>query len=239
MQFAVVSDVHGNIFALEAVLRDLQKVSPDFVVCAGDLVGYGAHPNEVIDLVRQERIMTVMGNYDDGTGFDKPECGCAYTDPQMAQMGAQSLEWTKAQVAAENKAFLRGLLGRLEFRTHGRKIAVVHGSPRRINEYLTVDRPEASIRRMIDAEGLNILICGHTHIPYVRQLDNRYLINTGSVGKPKDGDPRAGYVLITLAEDTVEPVIRRVEYDAEKAARAVEAAGLPGHFADMLRQGRG
>lgn len=92
---------------------------------------------------------------------------------------------------------------------------------------------------MFDAEGLNILICGHTHIPYVRQLDGQYLINAGSVGKPKDDDPRAGYVLITLGEDIVEPVIRRVEYDAEKAARAVEAAGLPGDFADMLRQGRG
>lgn len=238
MRFAVISDIHGNIHALEAVLRDWQKSSPDFAVCAGDLVGYGAHPNEVIDLIRRERIPAVMGNYDDGAGFDKPECGCAYTDPQMAGMGNRSLQWTKDHVPAENKVFLRGLLGRLGFCVYGRKMAVVHGSPRRMNEYLTADRPEDSVRRLLDAEGLDVLVCGHTHVPYVRLIGDRRLINAGSVGKPKDGDPRAGYVLVTVTEDAVEAEIRRVAYNVEAAAGAVESSGLPREFASMLRQGK-
>lgn len=239
MRFAVLSDIHGNIHALEAVLRDLRNEFPDFVVCAGDLVGYGAHPNEVIELIRNERFPTIMGNYDDGTGFEKGECGCAYTNPRMAELGNRSLEWTKDQVTTENKAFLRGLLERLEFRAFGRRVGVFHGSPRRINEYLTADRPETSVKRLIESEELDVLICGHTHVPYHRQLDNRHLINAGSVGKPKDGDSRAGYMLITLDENSVQTNIQRVGYDVGKAARDVEAAGLPGEFAAMLREGRG
>ncbi|MHB9092205.1 MAG: metallophosphoesterase family protein, partial [Chloroflexota bacterium] len=109
MRIAVLSDVHGNKHALEAVLADIDSQGIDRVYCLGDLVGYGAFPNEVIALIRERGIPTVMGNYDEGVGFDRDECGCAYTDPEMRRLGDLSLMWSREQVTAENKAFLRAL----------------------------------------------------------------------------------------------------------------------------------
>ena len=112
MQIAVFSDVHGNLPALEAVLADIARQAPDAVYCLGDLVGYAPFPNEVIERVRAEQIPTIMGNYDDGVGYDRDECGCAYREERERQLGDQSLAWTKAHVTADNKAFLRSLIQR-------------------------------------------------------------------------------------------------------------------------------
>src|SRR5512142_1024222 len=106
MRIAIFSDIHGNIHALDAVLDDIDRQAPDRVYCLGDLVGYGALPNEVIETVRARGIPTIMGNYDDGVGFDRDECGCAYRDPMEKERGERSLAWTKAHVTADNKAFL-------------------------------------------------------------------------------------------------------------------------------------
>lgn len=220
-------------------MADIDSAGADLLVCGGDLVGYGARPNEVIEALRSRWIPTIMGNYDDGVGFDKTECGCAYKDPAMAALGRESLAWTQAQVTEENKSYLRGLLGRLEFTAHGRKVLAVHGSPRKINEYLYTDRPEDSLARIFASEGVDIILGGHTHLPYVRRIGEGLLVNAGSVGKPKDGDPGAAYSMLTIDEKGVEAAIRRVPYDVEAAARAVEESGLPREFAAMLREGRG
>lgn len=235
MKIAVFSDIHGNVSALEAVLQDIAGQNVDLLFCLGDLVGYGAYPNEVIDIIRKNHISTIMGNYDDGVGYDRNECGCAYKDEKMAELGHQSLAWTKIHVTVENKAYLRGLLKRLEFTAYDKKILLVHGSPRKINEYLFENRPDDSIGRMIHAENVDILICGHTHLPYVKNLDGKYLINSGSAGKPKDGDNRAGYLILTLTEDRIAPEIVRVAYDVEAMARAIALTDLPDEFADALR----
>jgi len=239
MRLAFFSDIHGNRHALEAVLAEIDATGVDLLVCGGDLVGYGAFPDEVVEMLRNRKIPTIMGNYDDGVGFEKPECGCAYKDPAMAALGLESLAWTQRKVTAENKAYLRGLLGRLEFTAHGRKVLAVHGSPRKINEYLYADRPEDSLARLFASEGADIILCGHTHLPYVRKIGEGLLVNAGSIGKPKDGDPRAGYAMVTITENGVEAELRRVAYDVEAAARAVEESGLPREFAAMLREARG
>jgi putative phosphoesterase len=239
MRIAVFSDIHGNAIALEAVLKDIKTRNIDLVLCGGDLVGYGAYPNEVIELIRKNRIPTIMGNYDDGVGYDKPECGCAYKDPQMAELGHRSLVWMKKHVTEDNKAYLRGLLQRLAMTVYDKKILLVHGSPRKINEYLFEERPAESVLRLIHDEDIDILICGHTHLPYIKNLDGKYLINMGSVGKPKDGDPRAGYVIVTLIDESITTEIIRVEYDVESMAKAVEATDLPYEFAAALRNGKG
>lgn len=237
MLLAAFSDVHGNRHALEAVLADIRQHSPDFIVCLGDLVGYGAFPNEVIETIRAASISTVMGNYDDGVGFDKEECGCAYTDPADIARGDRSLRWTQQVVTAENKAWLRSLPRELRFEVEGRRILCVHGSPRRINEYLYEDRPERSLERMLAGLGADVVLCGHTHLPYQRSVGRVDLINVGSAGKPKDGDPRAGYALIELG-DQVRASFPRVEYEVEAAARAIEATDLPHEFAEALRKAR-
>ncbi len=200
MLLAAFSDIHGNRHALEAVLTDLRAHHPDRVVCLGDLVGYGAFPNEVIDALRAADFPTITGNYDDGVGFDREECGCAYTEPADIERGDRSLRWTQAQVRPENKAWLRSLPRELRFEAAGRRVLVVHGSPRRLNEYLFENRPETSLERMFASLEADVILCGHTHLPYHRRIGGVDLINVGSVGRPKDGNPRACYALVELGE---------------------------------------
>lgn len=233
MLLAAFSDVHGNKHALEAVLGDIARREADQVVCLGDLVGYGAFPNEVIARIRSEGIPTIAGNYDDGVGYDREECGCAYTDVAERARGDVSLRWTQREVTAENKAWLRGLPRELRLELASRRVLCVHGSPRRMNEYLYPDRPEESLRRMSSDLGADVILCGHTHLPYHRRIGDVDLINVGSAGKPKDGDPRAGYALISLG-DEVQAEFPRVAYDAKAAAVAILGAGLPAEFAQAL-----
>ena len=157
MRIAIFSDVHGNRPALESVLGDIATKYVDGVYCLGDLVGYGASPNECAARIRADRIPTVMGNYDDGVGFDRDECGCAYRDPMDQEFGNRSLAWTRAQTTPENKAFLRTLLPEIRFSVDGRRILLVHGSPRKMNEYLFEDRPVSSFQRLAASSNADVI----------------------------------------------------------------------------------
>ena len=238
MRLAYFSDVHSSIHALRSVLEDVEDQEPDLVLCGGDLVGYGAHPNEVIEELRGRGLPTIMGNYDEGVGFDRDDCGCAYRTEQERRWGALSLSWSREMVTVRNKAWLRSLPRSIEKDWEGRHVVMVHGSPRRINEYLYEDRREATLRRLLDMVRADVLICGHTHVPYDRGIDGRSVINGGSVGKPKHGNPMACYVVIDVGADTVQSTFRFVEYDVEAAARAVEESGLPDHYAHLIRTGQ-
>jgi putative phosphoesterase len=236
MKYAVFSDVHGNLPALEAVLSDIEGQGVGKILHCGDLVGYGPFSNEVINLIRSKGIAGVMGNYDDGVGFERNDCGCAYTDETQKLLGNRSLEWTKAHVTEENKEFLRTMPRELRFSQRSFEILLIHGSPRRINEYLYEDRPVKTFNRLLDVGECNVLVCGHTHLPYHKAIDDRHVVNVGSLGKPKDGDPRAIYALMTLVEG-LSVSFRRVSYDAERMARAIEASELPHEYAEMIRKG--
>ncbi len=239
MIVAVLSDMHGNSAATEAVLADIDAHAPDEVVCLGDLVGYGARPNETIDLIRSRGILTIMGNYDDGVGFDRDDCGCAYKDDLERERGQQSLMWTRSVVTADRKAWLRTLVPELRREVNDARIRFVHGSPRRMNEYLFADRDPASLARIARSAECDVLVFGHTHIPWSREIEGVRFVNTGSVGKPKDGDSRAGWVLLTVNEDGGMVFgIHRVAYDIASMARAIrEADGLPDHYAHDIETG--
>ncbi len=238
MRIAVFSDIHGNIHALNAVRYDIEREALDRVYCLGDLVGYGAFPNEVIETIQSWGVPTIMGNYDDGVGFDKDECGCAYTDPEMKKLGDKSLMWTREVVTPENKAVLRSLLPNIRFEEGGKEFLLVHGSPRKLNEYVYEDRPLFSLEHIAKSAEADVLIFGHTHLPYAKEVAGVLLVNDGRVGKPKDGDVRAGYVILDLA-DQVNVEFRRVSYDVAAAASAVRESGLPSHFASLLETAKG
>ena len=236
---ALFSDVHGNLPALEAVLGDLATREITRVYCLGDLVGYGADPNGVIDLVRTRGIETILGNYDQGIGWETGDCGCFYADEKARAIGAASYAFTVAAVTAERKVYLRSLPRELHVRLGRKNVHLVHGSPRRINEYLLRDRDERTYLRLAEAETDDALAFGHTHDPWFRRYGDTLFVNVGSTGRPKDGDPRAAYVVLRLPprpEIEVETV--RVAYDVETAAAAIRAAGLPGALAQGLRHGR-
>jgi predicted phosphodiesterase len=235
---ALFSDVHGNRLALEAVLADIRARSVSRSYCLGDLVGYGADPNGVIDLIRQSGVESLLGNYDEGVGWETGDCGCFYPDAEAERIGEASYSFTVREVGPERKEYLRTLPRELHVEVAGKRLHLVHGSPRRINEYLLRDRDERTYQRLAASEPDDVLAFGHTHQVWAAWYGGKLFVGVGSVGRPKDADPRAGYVIVQVLDDgSIDVEIIRVEYDVEAAARAVTAAGLPDALADMLRDG--
>ena len=237
MRLALLSDIHSNLPALDAVLDDIASTGVDARYVLGDLVGYAPWPNEVLERLQDEQIPTVMGNYDEGTGFDADECGCAYTNPTEKALGDAGFAWTKQHVSDANKTWLRGLQREIRFEADGLRVCLVHGSPRKINEYLYEDKPDSTFARIAADAQADLIVCGHTHRPYEKSVAGVRFVNDGSTGKPKDGDPRACWALVDTASRSV--TFRRVDYDIERTARAIQASDLPHEFAEQLREARG
>jgi predicted phosphodiesterase len=256
MKIALFSDIHANLPALEAFFADVEKHNPDAIYCLGDLVGYNVWPNEVINEIRKRRIPTIAGNYDFGIGRMSNDCGCAYKTDEEKDMGKISIAYTNSIIKDEERAYLSTLPAhiRVEYQLNEDKLnlLLVHGSPRKINEYLFEDRDEKSMLRIMEQANADIMCFGHTHQPYHRVLPTevkqdthfRHAINIGSVGKPKDKDPRGGYVLLNINPDSsvqdknsITAEFIRFNYNVEKAAKAVENSPLPNEYADMLRNG--
>lgn len=236
MRIAVIADIHSNIYSLNEVLLDIDNRNADLIVCMGDLVGYATFPNEVIDTIRENRILTIKGNYDEAVGDELMVCGCDYPDPKDMENAGISLNWTIDETREDNKEFLRSLPMEAIMNFEDMSIRFVHGSPRMINEYLKENSKEAE-EVMADFEE-DILVCGHTHKPYFKMYGNKMLVNAGSAGKPKTGIPKANYVVIDLNDKAPKVEIYEVDYDFEKTAKAIEEAGLPQEFADIIRTGR-
>jgi putative phosphoesterase len=233
---AVITDIHGNLPALEAVLGRIEELGVKDVYCGGDLVGYGPWPNEVCRRIEQRGIPTIYGNYDYAIGRDLKDCGCAYRDHHDRELGEQSIAWTLAHTDARAKAFMRELPFDLRFELAARRVRLVHGSPRKVNEYLFEDKPTRTFERIAALADCDVLVFGHTHKPWIREYGGVLFVNCGSVGKPKDGDPRAGFALLEDAGGQVSARIERVEYDAERVARKLVEAGLPAEYGDKLLQ---
>jgi putative phosphoesterase len=232
---AVITDIHGNRPALEAVLADVERLGAGAVYCGGDLVGYGPHPNEVCALIEARRIPTIYGNYDYAIGRDLEDCGCAYVTRHERELGRQSVAWTLAHTDPHAKEFMRGLPFDLRFELGGHRVRLVHGSPRKVNEYLFEDKPARTFERIAAGADCDVLVFGHTHKPWIHAYGGVLFVNCGSVGKPKDGDARAAYGLLELDQaGELHADVRRVSYDAVAVAREVADAGLPGEYADKL-----
>lgn len=245
MRCALISDIHANLPALEAVLADIDAGSFEAVYHLGDLVGYAPWPNEVVEVIRARGIPGVAGNYDSTVAVRYKHCGCRYEDPVQEALSHVSYEWTLARVSEESRRFLGSLPFRMDIRAGGGHQAgpaliLVHGTPTLNTVYWTEDRPDDFTAEMAKRAGTrpgDMLGFGHTHRPWHRTIDGVTFVNTGSVGRPKDGDWRAGYVAVTLEAGTAEAEIVRVEYDLERAVAAILASDLPDEFATMLRTG--
>jgi predicted phosphodiesterase len=245
MRYALISDIHSNLPALVAVLADIAKrqdVAATYHL--GDLVGYAPWPDETVALLRDQRIAGIAGNYDSTVATDYKHCGCKYEDPRQEELSHVSYQWTREHVSPSTKAFLGALPFRLDVRPlgghqAGPTLTLVHGTPANNVTYWTEDRPDSFCVKMASMAGLSkgdVIAFGHTHVPWHREIDGIHFVNTGSVGRPKDGDPRAGYVLLDIGA-TLGVEVVRVEYDVEQTMRAIRESELPDDFAEYLRTG--
>jgi predicted phosphodiesterase len=246
MKYALISDIHSNLPALEAVLADIEgQRGVDAIYHLGDLVGYAPWPNETVAVLEEWGIPGIAGNYDSTVATDYKHCGCKADSPRAEELSHLSYEWTRAHVSPETKRALGKLPFRMDLRPIGGhksrpQLTLVHGTPTLNTLYWTEDRPDSFCLKMATAAGAregDLIAFGHTHKPWHRVIEGMHFLNTGSVGKPKDGDWRAGYVLVEADEEigTVEFV--RVEYDLERATESILQSELPDEFADQLRVG--
>jgi len=238
MRAAVISDIHANLHALTAVLEELDSERPDTIWCLGDIIGYGPRPNECCQLVRERVDLSLVGNHDlvvlgdvDVNEFN-PEAG-------------RAVEWTQRVLDEESKAFLAGL----EPRATVGDVELYHGSPRNAVWEYVLDAE--AIQAAFSHSEAPIVLIGHSHIPIVAQLtdgevlakhapegvesevdDGRLLLNPGSVGQPRDGDPHAAWLLLDL--EAGRATFRRTEYDVERTQREIREAGLPEALAERL-----
>lgn len=246
MRYALISDIHGNLPALEAVLASLDdQPEIDAVYHLGDLVGYAPWPNEVVAVLRERAIPGVAGNYDSTTATNYRHCGCKYEDPRQEALSHLSYEWTRANVSRETKRWLGALPFRIDIRpegghTPGPRLMLVHGNPVLNTVYWTEDRSDDFCSKMASRMGGrpgDVIAFGHTHKPWHRTVDGIHFVNTGSVGRPKDGDWRAGYAVVDMSGDEMGVTFPRVEYDLAWAAAAIRGSDLPDDFAAYLETG--
>jgi putative phosphoesterase len=232
---AVITDIHANLPALQSALARIDQLGITDIYCGGDLVGYGPHPNEVCALIQERAIPTIYGNYDYAIARDLDDCGCAYVTPHDRELGQQSVNWTLANTDQSAKDFMSELPFDLRFALGAYDVHLVHGSPRKVNEYLFEDKPASLYERLAAAETDDVLVFGHTHKPWVHDFGGVRFVNCGSVGKPKDGDPRAAFAVLEATPSDVRASIERVAYDAAAVAAQVrDATGLPDEYADKL-----
>lgn len=246
MRYALISDIHANLPALDAVLADIDaRGDVDAIVHAGDLVGYSSFPNEVIARLQSRGIAGIAGNYDSTVATGYKHCGCRADTPRQEELAHLSYEYTLRSTTAASKQYLGALPFLLDLRPlgghlSGPRLVLVHGTPTLNTVYWTADRDDDFCRKMAAVVGLkagDVIAFGHTHKPWHRAVDGIHFINTGSVGRPKDGDWRAGYVRLDLggAEPRVEFV--RVAYDLAATIAGIRAAGLPEDFVRFLESG--
>ncbi|MGM9972522.1 MAG: metallophosphoesterase family protein [Clostridiaceae bacterium] len=230
MRIACISDVHGNIYALNKVLDSIDENNCDLIICLGDLTGYGPHPNEVVALIRRRKLLCLKGNYD-ASVVDND-----FTYIRDTSINSFSLPWTSEELRASHKLYLESLPESLSLVFHNRSFLFVHGSPSSINEYLSFDS-DAAKQHLHDIKE-DVLVCAHTHMPGLYEIDNKVLINSGSVGKPKNGSPVATYALIDIEKSgKITGKVVQVEYDHLKTAKDMEMKNFPGKLISSIKTG--
>lgn len=238
MKIAVLGDIHGNIEALRVAYKSALEAGAEKIYHLGDLGGYAPFVNEVVDFMLEHKIEGVQGNYDDAVAHDREHCGCKYEDPIQAEMANVSFAWTKNHSSERSKEYMKNLPFELSFSCGNRKALIFHATPQKNNLYWLEERPDKFFLEMAAKIEADIMIYGHTHKPYRKDIADKVFINAGSVGKPKDGDPRACTAVIDITDEGVKCEFVRTPYDIEKMALAIKAGGLPDYFAGKLREGR-
>jgi predicted phosphodiesterase len=237
-RIAIISDLHGNLPALNAVLKDLDERQPDAIFCLGDLVDFAPWPNEVIETIRHRRIPTLMGNHDERIAFQHKIVPLEKHSAEERAARVLAIEHTRNVISPENRAYLADLPRSMRITFGGSssatRILLVHASTRSIDEYIFEDHPEPDVKGMLRKNNVDILVMGHTHLPYIRKLSNRrYAFNAGSVGRSKERDAHATYLMLTMSESHSHPQIIRVKYPVDITVATIRASEIPEFYADF------
>ena len=235
MRIALIGDIHGNLHALEAVLEDMASLGVETVWNMGDMVGYGAYSDEVVTRLREEKVLSILGNY----------------DKKVLRFKKRSKKWKKKKrkekwlafkhayenLSEGNFSYLRLLPEKRTMTACGHRFLLCHGSPDSSKECLDKETSHARLRGLAATCDADVVVCAHSHRAFREKVNGVWFVNTGTVGRPVDGDPRACYCLAELEEGTFRAEHRRIDYDIDRAAEAILSQGLPPVFAQMVREG--
>jgi len=240
MRYAIIADIHANLEALQVVLEDAKEQKCSHYACVGDVVGYNANPKECLDIIRSMGMPCVKGNHDEYCSSDDPLEG-------FNPHAAEAVNWTRRQLIEEDRQWLRDF----KYLRMVASFSMVHA---------TLDGPQRwgyvfdKLAAAASFTYQNTAVCffGHTHVPVAFVRDSmvrggtyskfkvepgkKYFVNVGAVGQPRDGNPKAGYVVYDMDEGTIE--LRRLDYNIEKAQKKIRDAGLPARLAERLALGR-
>lgn len=231
MKLAIISDIHSNIYALMSVIADIEDQKADLIICLGDLVGYGPHPNEAISYIRRKNIPCLKGNYDASVVDES----CSYIKEN--KINSFSLPWTVNELRVANKYFLDSLPTSMTLEFNNRTLRFVHGSPNAINEYLFENEENTSI--VMNDLKEDILVCAHTHLPSAKDFNGKLFINCGSVGKPKIGTPNSTYSLIDIdSKGQVTTGTRQVSYEYKKIIKDMTMLEFPDDLVRSFENGK-
>ncbi|HKY33750.1 MAG TPA: metallophosphoesterase family protein [Candidatus Polarisedimenticolia bacterium] len=238
---ALLGGIYSNHFALREALALARRRRAEMVVALGDLGAFGPHPDRAIEILRQQRIPVVMGNYEESLSTGAADCHCGYTDPRDNHFAQISYDYTAARTSAEHRRWMAGLPRALRLTVGGRRVLLCHGSPRRINEFLwSSTTPEPFIRRLLRDHDADLVACTHTGLPWTRFVEpGRGVVNVGAVGRPpNDGGTSVRMAVLEAAgPGGVEAAILPLEYDHPALAREMEEEKLPPEFVETIRTG--
>ncbi len=221
---AIISDIHSNLPAIEVVLEQIAKEGVDQILCAGDIVGYGPYPNEVIECLKKIKITAIQGNHDRAV--------LSHDSSNMNIQAQDAVWWTIENLKQEGHDYLAQLSARKSFCWNGLSIAIFHGSPRNDDEYIS---EEGADDGLLELSKSDFLVLGHTHVPFVRSLDKGTIVNPGSIGQPRDGDPRSSLTIYDHRLRRFE--VKRLAYDIDAVAEAMRSSGLPSFLSLRLYSG--
>jgi putative phosphoesterase len=252
MKLAIISDIHANLPALAAVLKDIQTKQVDAIYCLGDLVNFAGWDNEVVELIKGRNIPCLQGNHDAGIGLHLADFPFSFRTDDQKEFGYASIKKVNKRISAENRKYLSELpfMLQAEFRSGSGslKLAMVHGSTRSNNEYVQKNATDEYLLQLLQEANTQVLIMGHTHIPYYKKISNGifqyHVINAGSVGKPKHGDNKSCYCLLTINQSpdeekpfSVHVAFEFVPYEVEKVIRHLKELNMSGAYDDFLLKG--
>jgi putative phosphoesterase len=221
MRIAVISDIHANLFALEAVLAHAKTLGVKNFWCLGDYIHFNAYPQEVIKTIRKLDLVSIHGN------IDRDVLLLNDKNPEERTEKEKLFFWTYQQLSKKSIKYLADLPDSLPVKLKGYRFLLTHGSPVGLDDPIYTDTPDDRLRELSAMTRADVILCGHTHKPFIREVDNRIFINPGSVGKPIDGDPRASYCVLTVKKGSLTIDHYRIEYEIEKAIEAMRQAALP------------